>query len=75
MGERRFDSRVAVISGAGGALGNACARILAASGAKVLVNDLGTTRSGEGADLSEPIPVLTIKTRPYKSKIAEREKG
>lgn len=48
----RFDGRVAVISGAGGGLGRAYAMLLAARGAKVVVNDLGTSRRGEGADIS-----------------------
>lgn len=52
MTEKRFDGRVAVISGAGGGLGREYALQLAARGCKVVVNDLGTSRRGEGADLS-----------------------
>jgi NAD(P)-dependent dehydrogenase (short-subunit alcohol dehydrogenase family) len=45
-----LDGKVAIITGAGGGLGEAYAKLFASEGAAVVVNDLGGPRDGSGGD-------------------------
>ena len=48
----KLDGKVAAITGAGGGIGRALAKAMAAQGAAIVANDLGTTLAGDRASTS-----------------------
>lgn len=53
-----LEGRVAIVTGAGQGLGRSHALSLARAGARVIVNDLGTTREGLGSDADQAQAVV-----------------
>jgi NAD(P)-dependent dehydrogenase (short-subunit alcohol dehydrogenase family) len=47
---KMLDGKVCVVTGGGGAIGGEISKLMAAHGAKVIVNDLGGSVSGDGGD-------------------------
>jgi NAD(P)-dependent dehydrogenase (short-subunit alcohol dehydrogenase family) len=58
-----LDGRVAIVTGAGRGIGRSVAVLLAAQGAAVVVNDLGSAVDGSGADASPAGEVVAEITR------------
>ena len=46
----KLDGKVAVVTGSGRGIGRGVVRLMAAEGAKVVVNDLGGSVDGDGED-------------------------
>jgi NAD(P)-dependent dehydrogenase (short-subunit alcohol dehydrogenase family) len=60
MADIGYDGKVAIITGAGGGLGRCHALELARRGARIVINDVGGSVSGEGTDKSPADHVVDV---------------
>ncbi len=74
-----MDGKVAVVTGGGGAIGGEIAKLMAAHGASVIVNDLGGAVSGDGNDEKPARDIVAEindgggKAMPHFGSVAERK--